>query len=381
MLLRAVSCLILFSFLNVSCQESRKSTLSSYNNSERIQEIDGIFIPNDQFKDLDEIRLAINTIFENEKVKIAEMIRDMRSALNTGLRDDELFVTKNCGPASYAFQRVLLDYGIYAESRTNNPIMQYAGHQYLLLRAIMEDGKTKNVIIDPTYRQFFKSAAEKKLRNEGKSPSDKEVYQEILKFEVDSLIVSNYDDLDSDLKEMGSRIPGFTRNFRSMYEKGYLDSKVQHFPEQTKYLLTNEVKDRLRKGAERPHPYNGMPIFLRAEWNNFGTSSQFKYLDNGLFELELTIDRNKCESWRSEGCRFKVAGADLGNEKLNFGSLSDSDNKVKKSSMFGKIGKRLEASADSKDLHIDASPNEVLVFTVDTRVDPDNPILSVDRKL
>lgn len=113
------------------------------------------------FPSFEEVAATVRQIFAEHKSNVASMIREMRPTSTSGYTDDEILTMQNCGPASIAFQKVLVDHGIWAEVRTNAG--PYKQHEYLLLRALLGDGRYANVIIDATYRQYLRDYAQRYL--------------------------------------------------------------------------------------------------------------------------------------------------------------------------------------------------------------------------
>lgn len=203
------------------------------------------------FADKDTAQQVLLGIIEENMPKLARMIRDQRYEINVNRSDEELFLTKNCGPASIALQKILADRGIFAEARVNS--RDTMDHEYLLYRALLEDGKSVEFIIDPTYRQFLFTYTNRQLFKNftGGTIDDAAVFKKIKGYDLDKVLIVEYEKLDAYLGSLRGKLPDFDYLYeiRFAYEKGPLNPAMQkEHPE----FLTQEQLTRLRRGRPTP---------------------------------------------------------------------------------------------------------------------------------
>lgn len=199
------------------------------------------------FADIASAKVYLSAVITENRPKLARMIREQRYQINMNLSDDELFLSKNCGPASIALQKILADRGIYAEARVNS--RETMDHEYLLYRAPLADGTTVDVVVDPTYRQFlFNYTNRQMFKNfRGGTIDDQTVRDKIKAYGLDEVLIVEWAELDRTLASLSSKLPEFDAGaeMRFAYEKGAVDSSQQR--EHREYLTEAQIT-RLRKG-------------------------------------------------------------------------------------------------------------------------------------
>jgi hypothetical protein len=202
------------------------------------------------FADATSAKRELAVIIEAEKSSLARMIRNLRYEINVTRSDNELFMTKNCGPASIALQKILADRGIYAEARVNDKYTM--DHEYLLYRAKLQDGQTVDIVIDPTYRQFLFNYTNRQLfKNfQGGTIDDARVFATLEGYGLGTVLITEYQRLDATLAALKTKLPDFDYQYeiRFAYEKGSLDSALQREHHE---LLSAEQLRRLRQGRQR----------------------------------------------------------------------------------------------------------------------------------
>lgn len=202
------------------------------------------------FADVTSAKAYLSAVITENQPKLARMIREQRYQINMNLSDDELFLTKNCGPASIALQKILADGGIYAEARVNS--RDTMDHEYLLYRALLADGTTVDVVIDPTYRQFLFNYTNRQMFKDfrGGTIDDQTVRDRIKAYGLDEVLIVEWSELDRTLASLSSKLPEFdaATDMRFAYEKGVIDSSQQR--EHREYLTDAQIT-RLRKGRPR----------------------------------------------------------------------------------------------------------------------------------
>lgn len=139
------------------------------------------------YTNIDEIKKKINDIFAANKPEIIKMVKEIKDLQCR----DEAFMLRygSCGVSSIAFQKILIDNGIYVETRMDSQM--YSNHEYNLLRAKMTDGSIKHIVIDLTYRQF--------LRNHFRSlcapnASEEDIDTKILQSNLPEILIYEFED-------------------------------------------------------------------------------------------------------------------------------------------------------------------------------------------
>lgn len=205
MLLRMISSLVFISLLSISCGSSETESQQNFSSRFGSKEwkINNISIPKNGYSGMNHLRNKLYEIFEEETHAIEEHIMKIRGAANRGLKGKQLYATRNCGPASHAFQRILLKYKFDAKVEGTR------AHQYVLVNVLV-GGKNKEVIIDLTYRQFFMRQAEEILKSNNERLSMSNITNEILSFNIEPILISELKNLEENLMKNAKKVPGFT---------------------------------------------------------------------------------------------------------------------------------------------------------------------------
>jgi hypothetical protein len=101
----------------------------------------------DQQESLEILRAKILRIFDENRSEIARQVRLIKPEF-VEASEEMIFSRGNCQPASEALQTYLLKAGLKTQLRYTRI------HVYITTEALV-DGVLEQVIIDPTYRQFF----------------------------------------------------------------------------------------------------------------------------------------------------------------------------------------------------------------------------------
>lgn len=265
-----------------------------------------------KYNNVNEIKKKINDIFTTNKPEIIKMIKKIK---DLGCRDEAIMLRYgSCGVSSIAFQKILIDNGIYAETRMDSQM--YGNHEYNLLRVKMADGSIKHIVIDLTYRQFLRNHF-RSLCNTNVSGTqlEEEIDTKILESNLPEILIFEFEDKSQIEKDLSPILPDIVSSNTFKALKNAYES--QQYPEvelqtiHTRYL-TQEMINTLRKGVDIPNPLSDS-IYLNGSWNNWQANNQLIYNGNGLFETKVYLDSSK----NNGNYEFKVS--DKNHSKYNFG--------------------------------------------------------------
>jgi len=243
----------------------------------------------DSFQDIQD---EINDLWDQNFTAIADQVRIIRPITSQGMSDEELFILENCGPSSIVFQNLLIENGIWAELRTNEGPFKY--HEYLLYRAPMSDGRVLPVIIDPTYRQWYRGYASQYLGvSNGDaeeindwllSPGVKSILSEPLMILQDRSELVSY--LDGKFAELNQTypLPAFTPYYGNY--SNYYELPSQPDPElmmlYTRYLSAEQHENLLYYAKAHYGGYTSQfsQLYFRGTANNWNASPMVPVADH-----------------------------------------------------------------------------------------------------
>lgn len=244
------------------------------------------------FHDLAELEAAIESLYNGNYPEIAQKIKEMRGGSFAEMADEVLTLYYgSCGPTSIAFQKVLIDNNIYAETRMDSQM--YSAHEYNLLRTRFEDGTVKFVLFDGAYRQFMRDYFKTQIAQEtGKQPyevTDSEVDAAILATGLPNVLIFDFSNKDEAIGKIKAALGEDVD--ASAYD--WIDNRYesQPYPEpalqtiHTRYLTDADVA-RLETGISFDRPFESK-LYLRGSWDNYGSRSEIKYMGNGVYQFDL----------------------------------------------------------------------------------------------
>ncbi|HIQ80743.1 MAG TPA: dockerin type I repeat-containing protein [Candidatus Scatavimonas merdigallinarum] len=246
---------------------------------------------------LDRAQASIEQLYNENYPEIADKIREIRGILPEECTDEALTLYwGSCGPTSIAFQKVLMDNGIYAETRIDSQM--YAKHEYNLLRTRLTDGSVKLVLIDGSYRQFMRSYFLQEIMQTSGKPSsevtDDEINAAILASGLPNILTFEFGNWQQAIQKiqsvLGEDVDPLAYNWiDSSYES-------QPYPEpslQTSYTryLSQEELAALKAGLLYEKPFEES-LYIKGSWDSFATRQRFSYKGNGVYEVNLQLNPN-----------------------------------------------------------------------------------------
>lgn len=244
------------------------------------------------FHDLAELEAVIESLYNGNYPEIAQKIKEMRGGSFAEMADEVLTLYYgSCGPTSIAFQKVLIDNHIYAETRMDSQM--YPAHEYNLMRARFTDGTVKFVLFDGAYRQFMRNYFKAKIAEDtGKQPyevTDSQVDEAILAANLPNVLIFDFSNKDEAVGKIKAAL-GEAAD-ASAYDWIEREYESQAYPEpalqtiHTRYLTDADVQ-RLETGIPFGKPFESA-LYLRGSWDNYTTRREFKYMGNGVYQLDL----------------------------------------------------------------------------------------------
>lgn len=151
------------------------------------------------FHDLAELEAVIESLYNGNYPEIAQKIKEMRGGSFAEMADEVLTLYYgSCGPTSIAFQKVLIDNHIYAETRMDSQM--YPAHEYNLMRARFTDGTVKFVLFDGAYRQFMRNYFKAKIAEDTGTQryevTDSQVDEAILAANLPNVLIFDFSNKD-----------------------------------------------------------------------------------------------------------------------------------------------------------------------------------------
>lgn len=246
---------------------------------------------------LDEARASIEQLYNENYPEIADKIREI-CGISPEERTDEALTLYwgSCGPTSIAFQKVLMDNGIYAETRMDSQM--YAKHEYNLLRTRLTDGSVKLILIDGSYRQFMRDYFRQEImETSGKSSgevTDGEIDAAILASGLPHILTFEFGNWQQAVQKIQSVLGEDVDPLAYSWIVGSYES--QPYPEpslQTSYTryLSQEELAALKAGLLYEKPFEGS-LYIKGSWDSFSTRQRFSYKGNGVYEVTLQLDPN-----------------------------------------------------------------------------------------
>lgn len=321
-----------------------------------------------KYNSIDEIKQKINNIFQSNKAQIIKMVKEIKDLQCK----DEAYMLRygSCGVSSIVFQKILIDNGIYVETRMDSQM--YSGHEYNLLRAKMSDGSIKHIVIDLTYRQFLRNYFRQLC---GTNPSEEDIDNKILQSNLPEILVYEFEDKSQIEKQLSPVLPGTVTSdtftaLRNAYES-------QQYPElalqtiHTRYL-TQDMINTLQKGVDIPNPILA-PIYLRGSFNNWKANNQFTYNGNGVFETKVYLDSSK----NNGEYEFKVA--DQGWSKYNFGLYSSTPISPTSNISYNHstVQTFMNNGSNTQNIHLKVYNSGTYIFRVDIGSGVNSPLVRV----
>lgn len=244
------------------------------------------------FHDLSELETTVEALYNENYPEIAQKIKEIRGGSFAEMADEILTLYYgSCGPASIAFQKVLIDNNIYTETRMDSQM--YPAHEYNLLRARLADGTVKFVLIDGSYRQFMRDYFKKQLAEDtGKQPyeiTDSEVDEAILATSLPNVLIFDFNDKQEAIGKikavLGEDIDASAYDWmdRSYESQPYPEPALQEI--HTRYLTDSDIT-RLNTGIPFDKPFESA-LYLRGSWDNFSSRREIEYMGNGVYQLDL----------------------------------------------------------------------------------------------
>ena len=285
---------------------------------------------NPVFADIADLDKCIQKIFAaNEKEIIRLAKKSIHATELVGGSDRYATMYSNCGPTSYGFQKVLLDIGIICEIR-RTPYYDTSGsfgHQLLMIRANFggDTSKVTNVLIDPTYRQFLRTAMGIACGTSDNAQID-EAFEQSAFPDVFVYEYGNATDCTDMLKQFGTT-SGYPTMFSAEYSYMYctiggFSYPLQEFTDAKSPLLTNAEYDLIRYYGTLDKPFE-QDIFLDGSWTE--EHIQLTYRDNGIYECYIPAsDITENGSFTVvDGNGTVLYGASSAYEELSFSSQLD----------------------------------------------------------
>lgn len=244
------------------------------------------------FHDLSELETTVEALYNENYPEIAQKIKEIRGGSFAEMADEILTLYYgSCGPASIAFQKVLIDNNIYTETRMDSQM--YPAHEYNLLRARLADGTVKFVLIDGSYRQFMRDYFKKQLAEDtGKQPyeiTDSEVDEAILATSLPNVLIFDFNNKQEAIGKikavLGEDVDASAYDWmdRSYESQSYPEPALQEI--HTRYLTDSDIT-RLNTGIPFDKPFESA-LYLRGSWDNFSSRREIEYMGNGVYQLDL----------------------------------------------------------------------------------------------
>lgn len=244
------------------------------------------------FHDLAELETTIEALYNGNYPEIAQKIREMRGGTLAEMADEALTLYYgSCGPTSIAFQKVLIDHNIYAETRMD--AQMYAGHEYNLLRARFADGTVKFVLIDGSYRQFMRGYFQSQIAQDtGKQPyevTDSEVDEAILATSLPNVLIFDFNDKEEAIGKIKNALGEDIDASAYDWMNGSYESQLYPEPAlqtiHTRYLTDTDIT-RLETGIPFDKPFESA-LYLRGSWDHYSSRREIKYMGNGVYQFDL----------------------------------------------------------------------------------------------
>lgn len=155
-----------------------------------------------KFSSIHEVSALLNQIFAENMHGYADQIRAERASLYSNASDEEIFVSRNCGPTSRLFLKDLKH--IFIDIKK----VETVGHVYLEARTYIAD-RVAHIVIDPTYRQFFFVAAGQKIReaSDNRPIEGNQIEEEILRHYSTRVLVVESKNLKTYLEQSQPYLP------------------------------------------------------------------------------------------------------------------------------------------------------------------------------
>lgn len=248
---------------------------------------------NPVFADIADLENCVQKIFTANEEKIVSLAKQSINATElVGGSDQYATMYENCGPISYALQKVLLDTGIICEVRrtpysagiTSNT----AGHNLLMIRVNFggDTSNVTNVIIDPTYRQFLRANMQRAC---GASTQNSVQIDEAFENSAfPDILVYEYGNsaeckgkLTKYRVESGLETAFTAEDTYSHVTVGGFSYPLQEFIAAKTPLLTNAEYDLIRYYGTLDKPFEH-DIFIDGSWTE--ENIKLTYRKNGIYE-------------------------------------------------------------------------------------------------
>lgn len=320
-----------------------------------------------RFKDSDEVIKTVTDLFVNNQEKVYENVLKLY-----GISEDYIHAPlySHCELYSKAFQRLLIDNGIYVQARTNATFSGYhycGSHCYDMLIADLSDGTKKFFVVDTTYRQFLRDYFRNKISAE--NVTDAEIDDAILKSGLPEVLIFELNDRDTAKKQIEEIL-----NDTSSVATDFLatEYETQSYPEPdlqltSDSLLTSEDKLRLENGEAVNKPYGD--LFFSGSFDNWQQERQFLYVGNGVYEAYLSLN--------SDVSDYKIEIKDSAHNTL-FG-INDALTVMCTSPLMYLMSTPqffLNKSAPG-DISINTNSCTDITIRIDSRAGTDNPLIRV----
>lgn len=244
------------------------------------------------FQDLAELEAVIESLYNGNYPEIAQKIKEIRGGSFAEMADEVLTLYYgSCGPTSIAFQKVLIDNQIYAETRMDSQM--YPAHEYNLMRARFTDGTVKLVLFDGAYRQFMRNYFKAKIAEDtGKQTyevTDSEVDAAILATNLPNVLIFDFSNKEEAIGKIKAALGEDVAS--SAYDWIAREYESQTYPEpalqtiHTRYL-TDADAARLEAGIPFGKPFNSA-LYLRGSWDGYSSRREINYMGNGVYQLDL----------------------------------------------------------------------------------------------
>jgi len=244
---------------------------------------------NPVFADMSDLENCVQKIFTANEEKIVSLAKQSINVTElAGGSDQYATMYMNCGPISYGLQKVLLDTGIICEVRRHPYSNSLGGHQALMTRVNFggDTSKVTNVIIDATYRQFFRTDMQQACG--AGAASDVQVDEAFENSAFPDVFVYEYgNSAECKGKLTKYRVEsGFETAFpaESSYEHvtiGGFSYPLQEFTDAKSSILTNAEYDLVRNYGTLDKPFKN-DIFLDGSWTE--ENIKLTYRQNGIYE-------------------------------------------------------------------------------------------------
>ncbi len=252
------------------------------------------------FNSFEEMSNFVTNLFTDNYDAIYENVELLREGITTD--KSVSFLYQNCGPYSEAFQRELIDYGVYAQCRTNaiftGTSAHHGNHEYNLYN-ISFDNEPKHYVFDTTYRQFLRDSIRSMLLETHTEVTDNLIDETILGYDLPEVLIFDLnnrqeavDIINSAFGDDADKIS--TEFIYTMYE-------TQVYPEPDLQMtntltLTPEDKLRLMYGENSAKPYT-KDLHINLSVNGVNYNQEMLYVGNGIyesyFEFDYTTDLSK----------------------------------------------------------------------------------------